>query len=356
MPFALSFVIPYYNSKTTINQCIQSILDQHFTCDIEIIVIDNNSHTKATEVINLECTIINEPNQGRSFARNKGAQAAQYPYICFLDSDVTLSKDWAYTVENYIKRTDFDAYECSIQNVDKKKETFLGVYRNLFRGGLYNIEDFSVRKFPVINSACCIYKKQSFENIGLFDTQLNWFEDADLSKRMFLSGGNLSIIPDANCLCFYNGNILNYILRKFNAGILGIQYLSKWEKRLDSPFKIFFDIFKMFFTSFEKALPGTKKSKWNFILFHRFLLLVNFSGHLVSRLKRIKYTNTLSIELVQHTSKIVRKNINIVLTSTHMIIRETDSKKMFIKKSDLVTKITKSFQISNSNLKKNEHE
>ncbi len=339
MSVSFSFVIPYYNSKSTINDCIKSITSQKFKANFEIIIVDNNSIYKAQDFIEdlSSCIIIDEPNQGRSFARNAGAQRAKYPYICFIDSDVVLSSGWTTAAENFISKTHFDAYECSVQNVDRSdKQTFLGIYRDLFRGGRYNIEDHTVRKFPVINSACCIYKRSSFLEIEGFDPELNWFEDADLSKRMFLCGGNLSIIPYAECQCYFDGGLWDYIKRKYRAGRLGILYLTKWEKELESPAKILWDVLKKFVSPFERAIDMPINNKRRLIIFHRFLLLVNFIGHLFSRIQRIKHSKGLNITQIQHQSKLINPEFNLVLTRTNAIIKQLETSKMFIKKTKIM--------------------
>jgi len=326
----LSFVIPYYNSQSTINLCVQSIKSQAFEFPIEIIVVDNNSTVPVKNILETDCKIIFEQQQGRSYARNAGARESLYDYICFLDSDVQLDLNWLQSTVSYIKKTSFDGYEGFIKNKGMKSEGFLDIYRNIFRGGNFNIEDSTIRKFPVINSACCVYKKSSFEKIGGFDNQLNWCEDADLSKRMFLAGGNLSVLPHSYSFCYYSGTIFTYIKRKFYAGVLGYHYLMKWENKLDSMFSITVDLLKKLFSSSKFINVHNELPSNTYVLFHRFLLFVNFLGHIYARLfvKEINLDNPNDTPHIAHENKLIKQRYNIVLGREHAIVRDTLSKKM----------------------------
>ena len=87
----VSVVIASYNREQFIVDAIRSV--QHQTVDdIEIIVVDDGSTDSTQQILNNfgdSINVINQPNQGRSAARNKGVNNARGDYIAFLDSD-----DW----------------------------------------------------------------------------------------------------------------------------------------------------------------------------------------------------------------------------------------------------------------------
>ena len=77
----ISIIMPVYNVKDYIRDCLDSILIQTFS-DFELICINDGS-TDGTEIILEEyaskdprVTIINQPNMGVSVARNKGIEHA----------------------------------------------------------------------------------------------------------------------------------------------------------------------------------------------------------------------------------------------------------------------------------------
>jgi glycosyltransferase involved in cell wall biosynthesis len=86
----VSVVIPTYNRSDLVCEAIDSVLAQTLQ-GTEIVVVDDGS-TDGTGRILAErygdqIHYVFQPNQGRSVARNRGAQATTGRYVTFLDSD-----------------------------------------------------------------------------------------------------------------------------------------------------------------------------------------------------------------------------------------------------------------------------
>ncbi len=96
----ISFIIPSFNSRKTIERTIESILAQTVQDQIkEIFVVDSSDDAESkTQLLDLKSPLIkilmlNQktiPAEGR----NMGAKQAVGDLLCFIDSDVFLSKDW----------------------------------------------------------------------------------------------------------------------------------------------------------------------------------------------------------------------------------------------------------------------
>lgn len=98
-----SILIPTFNRCGFIKECVDSIFSQNFG-DCEIIVIDDGSTDKTTEVLKSYGSRIktcHQANQGPEVARNLGASQAQGEYLVFLDSDDFLLP-WALSTYNRI--------------------------------------------------------------------------------------------------------------------------------------------------------------------------------------------------------------------------------------------------------------
>lgn len=92
----ISIIIPVYNVKNYINNCLKSLINQTYK-DIEVILVDDGS-TDGTEFICDEyCKkynffkVIHKTNEGVSSARNEGLEYATGEYIIFIDSDDIVS-------------------------------------------------------------------------------------------------------------------------------------------------------------------------------------------------------------------------------------------------------------------------
>lgn len=88
----ISVIIPIYNSKQYIRDCIKSIQKQTYS-NIEMLMIDDGSEDNSKDICyeigNLDhrIRILTQDHRGVSAARNAGIKAANGKYIFFLDSD-----------------------------------------------------------------------------------------------------------------------------------------------------------------------------------------------------------------------------------------------------------------------------
>lgn len=93
MTITVSVIIPVYNAKDYITECIDSVLSQTFT-NVEIICVDDDSSDNSWAILNeyaaKDDRVIcakNNCKKGAAGARNTGINLSVGQYICFLDSD-----------------------------------------------------------------------------------------------------------------------------------------------------------------------------------------------------------------------------------------------------------------------------
>lgn len=93
-PMKLSIVVPVYNTKEYLVQCIESILNQTCGC-FELILIDDGSTDGSEQICDeyakkdQRIRVIHQVNQGLVATRKRGVELATCDYVCFVDSD-----DW----------------------------------------------------------------------------------------------------------------------------------------------------------------------------------------------------------------------------------------------------------------------
>ncbi|MEM7454412.1 MAG: glycosyltransferase [Planctomycetota bacterium] len=67
-------------------------------CDVRIIVVNNNSTDRTSDVVNsltgIDVKLVDEPQQGHTFARNKAIVEADGDLLIWTDDDVLVSTDW----------------------------------------------------------------------------------------------------------------------------------------------------------------------------------------------------------------------------------------------------------------------
>ena len=96
----ISVIIPIFNAEKYLRQCIESIINQSFNNNIEIIAIDDCSTDNSMKILhefkekltNLRI-LINKHKLFAGGSRNKGIDIAKGEYIHFLDADDILNTD-----------------------------------------------------------------------------------------------------------------------------------------------------------------------------------------------------------------------------------------------------------------------
>ncbi len=121
----LSYIIPAYNARDTLRQCVRSVLAQTESATEAIIVddgsTDETSHIAAS-LAGPRVRCLTQPNEGLSSARNTGWSATNAPYICFLDSDDCVAPTHAQKMIDRLQREQADAAACSHQLVGSHLE------------------------------------------------------------------------------------------------------------------------------------------------------------------------------------------------------------------------------------------
>ena len=88
----VSVIIPVYNSKTYLRECIESATNQTYS-NLEIILLNDGSTDDSGALCDSfaqedsRIKVIHKENSGVSDTRNKGVEIANGKYILFVDSD-----------------------------------------------------------------------------------------------------------------------------------------------------------------------------------------------------------------------------------------------------------------------------
>lgn len=95
----VSVIVPVYNTKEYLSQCLDSLVYQTLQ-NIEIIIIDDGSTDGSAEICDLyaikdrRIKVHHKHNMGLSAARNDGLEIAKSNYIMFVDSDDWVEPDF----------------------------------------------------------------------------------------------------------------------------------------------------------------------------------------------------------------------------------------------------------------------
>ena len=94
----ISVIIPVYNSVSTLERCLDSLLNQSFQ-DFEICLVDDGSNDGSSFICDKYSTdnrviVTHQDNTGVSRARNVGLRMSRGDWVCFVDSDDWVEPDY----------------------------------------------------------------------------------------------------------------------------------------------------------------------------------------------------------------------------------------------------------------------
>lgn len=186
----ISVIIPTYNRSYSLGEAMQSILDQDyfatgdFSDRIELVVIDDGSTDNTKEIVKSfgnPAKYCFQRHRGVSAARNLGLSQAKGEFIAFLDSDDLWEREKigvqmsfmeafpkakvCYTEEIWIRRGDF---------VNPKKK------HKKYSGWIFD----KVLPLCLLSLSSALFRKEIFDEVGIFDEDLPACEDYDFGIRL----------------------------------------------------------------------------------------------------------------------------------------------------------------------------
>lgn len=211
----ISIIVPVYNVKDYLSECVQSIVAQTYKY-FELILIDDGS----TDGSGMLCDqlalgderikVIHQSNGGVSAARNLGIQTMRGEYCCFIDSDDTIHENYLQTLYGSLVNNGVQLSVCAYQFVedagrinvadcrysgivDKDDAMLCFLKPHGYRGYLCN-------KLMVV--------KIILENRLLLDENLKMMEDLDFTARY---------MAHVDTVCLNNIPLYNYLMRSTSA-------------------------------------------------------------------------------------------------------------------------------------------
>lgn len=111
----ISIIVPVYNTEKWLAECVNSLLNQTYQ-NIEILLIDDGSKEACAKLCDSftdeRVRVFHQKNAGVSSARNKGIDESKGEYICFVDSDDVVDKNYCWYMLEALEKTNMDICAC----------------------------------------------------------------------------------------------------------------------------------------------------------------------------------------------------------------------------------------------------
>lgn len=187
----ISIIIPVYNVDSYLSFCIDSIQNQTYN-NWEAILVDDGS-TDRSSILCDEIALkdkrfrtIHKSNDGQSLSRNAGLTIAKGEYICFIDSDDYIHKDYLLILYNAIKENTCSLAIAMMKNTKSYNETdvLLPIAPKILNQHQLMQRLFGVSGQDVQYQSACnnMYSRNLLEGVRFIKTSS---EDTEFNSRVF---------------------------------------------------------------------------------------------------------------------------------------------------------------------------
>jgi glycosyltransferase involved in cell wall biosynthesis len=218
----ISVIIPVYNSEKTIQETIESVLNQIYT-DFELIIINDGSQDSSLEIVsNIQDSrlkVFSYSNAGVSASRNRGISQARGEFITFLDSDDLWTPDKLLSQFQALQDHPEAAVAYSWTDYIDESGQFLYPGNQItLTGNVY--ENILVHNF-VENGSNCLIRREALSEVGGFDESLFGPEDWDLLIRL-ASRYHFAAVPLPQVLYRMSANSISSSISRQEQGCLKV--------------------------------------------------------------------------------------------------------------------------------------
>jgi N-acetylglucosaminyl-diphospho-decaprenol L-rhamnosyltransferase len=222
----VSIVIVNWNSGPLLRRCVDSLLTHATGC--EIVVVDNASRDGSLgplDSVSGLTLLRNSVNLGFAAGCNLGWRRTQQPYVLFLNPDTEALSGSVEALCSAVERApEIWGAAGRLSSPEGRHDAAFNVRHFPTVGGVaaemfflhaawpgnpwtssYRADDLAGGAAVAVDQpagACLMVKRHCLEALGGFDEQFTpaWFEDVDLCKRIWDSGGQILFEPSARFL------------------------------------------------------------------------------------------------------------------------------------------------------------
>ena len=192
---AISVIIPVYNVKDYIKDCLDSVVAQRFP-NKEVIIVNDGSTDGSGDICDAyaakhaDFRVIHKPNGGLSSARNRGINEARGEWLIFLDSDdLWADSDCLQRLYSYTKELNLNIVRFEYQAVNEKLKHIEP--RSYDKS---NIEGRVIDNYELVNCGISgewfpwlyLIRKEAIGDLR-FNEKKKFQEDIDFYCRLFAS-------------------------------------------------------------------------------------------------------------------------------------------------------------------------
>jgi len=216
----ISVIIPSYNSENTIEKCLNSLLNQSYGGEYEIILVDSSidstSWIVSSQYPNVKLVHFDEKTDPGT-ARNTGIGEAIGDLIAFIDSDCVAAHDWLEKIES-AHRSTYSVVGGVVYNGNEGGDIVAWAgYICEFREFLPEQPKQEVGHIPTCNIS---YKKGIFNDFGLFKGEFYPQEDLIYNYSLCKNGEKILLDPAIQVYHHHRSGLKDFLSHQNKIGAI----------------------------------------------------------------------------------------------------------------------------------------
>ena len=200
----ISVIVPVYNTSKYLYRCLDSVLDQDFDEDYEVICVNDGSTDDSLKILReyekkySKIKIVDKVNSGVAITRNTGLKNTKGDFIAFLDSDDFITRNYLSKLYDTALKTNSDVVICNFYKYYEKINFAKPIFYK-FRSGEFDKYQILKGLIPdnLIHSYLWnkLWKREIFDDLNVFPNIK--FEDLAILTKLIYKAEKITVINDA---------------------------------------------------------------------------------------------------------------------------------------------------------------
>jgi glycosyltransferase involved in cell wall biosynthesis len=229
----VSFVVPVHNGRRWLPDVIDAIHAQAHGGPLEIIVVDDGGTDGSGRWLRRQAgprslTVVPGPGRGAAAAVNAGIRESRYPIVCQVDQDVIVQSGWLCGLLEALDDPDVAAAQG--RYVPAADAGFWA--RVMGRDLEWRYARMRSRFSDHVCTGNTAYRASALHAVGLFDEDLGYGYDNDISYRLRDAGYRLAFCADAVSVHRWRDGAAGYLRQQFGVGYGRLDVVRKHPTRV----------------------------------------------------------------------------------------------------------------------------
>lgn len=237
MTAGITFVVPVKNGERTLPATLDAIAAERRAAElrgrtVEVLAVDDGSSDGSRAILQRraelgELELLDGTARGASAAMNAAIGKARQPLVAQVDQDVVLLPGWLESLAAALEDGGVAAAQgwYATDPLASPWARLMGV----------DLEQRYSRLGRQVDHVCTgnsLYRLAALRSVGLFDEELGYGADVDLSYRLRRSGQTLALVPEARSLHRWRVGLAGYVRQQYGFGYGRLEVLARHPRRV----------------------------------------------------------------------------------------------------------------------------